>query len=190
MKRISILLLCLFTHQIWAQTDSKTYLLVLDIQNHFTSSIFPEEKERTSFIETVNSVIGNTDPANVVYVESLSMQLVLTLSGPKVIFPYDLHLDERLKKVNQNIIVKHRSNVFLEEDMIDFATRNSATGFVIIGLAADHCVLKSVLGGQKLGYNITVIPEAVAGTTPEDKQNALKEIRDAGISIIHIDEFL
>ncbi len=190
MKRISTLLLCLLTLQVWAQSDSKKYLLVLDIQNHFTSSIFPKDEERTSFIETINSVIANTNPANVIYVESISAQLSLTLKGPKVIFPYDLHLDERLRKVNRNFIVKNRPNVFSEEDMIDFATKNNATDFVIIGLAAEHCVLQSALGGQKRGYNITVIPEAVAGTTPEDKQKALKEIREMGISIVHIDEFL
>ncbi len=192
MKRTLTILLFLCTVQLQAQTGSEEnrYLLVLDIQNHFTSTIFPEEEKRAGFIKTINTVIENTNPEKVIYVESISAQLALSFSRPKVTFPFDLHLDNHLNIVNQNYIIKKHPDVFQEQEMLNLARNNNITEFVVIGLAAEHCVLESLLGGQKRGYKMTIIPEAVAGTTPEDKKEALEKIREAGISIVQIDDFL
>lgn len=61
----------------------------------------------------------------------------------------------------------------------------------IAGLATDFCVKWSALDGKKLGFNVTVIEDAVKGININDSVNkAWKEMAEAGIHKISSDKII
>lgn len=46
---------------------------------------------------------------------------------------------------------------------------------------AGHCVLKTLLGGHKLGYTMYIMPEAIMDKTPERKEKTLETLQKIGI---------
>lgn len=57
----------------------------------------------------------------------------------------------------------------------------------LCGLATDYCVKYSALDAQQLGFQTTLIEDACRGVNlnPDDSQNAITEMRSAGIRIVH-----
>jgi nicotinamidase/pyrazinamidase len=55
----------------------------------------------------------------------------------------------------------------------------------VAGLATDYCVKASVLDARKLGFDVTVIEDAVRGVEvePGDSEKALEAMREAGTEI-------
>ena len=55
----------------------------------------------------------------------------------------------------------------------------------VAGLATDYCVKNTVLDARRLGYDVTVIEDAVRGVdvTPGDSERALEEMERAGAAI-------
>jgi nicotinamidase/pyrazinamidase len=56
---------------------------------------------------------------------------------------------------------------------------------VTVGLATDYCVRATALDATNMGYETTVIPEAVAAVDlqPGDGDRALEELRQAGVRV-------
>ena len=187
MKHVTaVLFLLVFTINLFSQTNyNDKYLIVLDIQNNFTKEKM-NEKQSTKFLSKINSVIEKTNPKKVIYVETLTAALEIGLKGISVGFPDGLERDERLMLVNKNIFIKTRPNAFTSEKLMSFIKSENAEEFIVIGLAAEHCAMSTVLGGKELGYKMSVIPEAIVGTTPEDKQDALVRMKEEGIEMIFL----
>jgi nicotinamidase/pyrazinamidase len=59
----------------------------------------------------------------------------------------------------------------------------------VAGLATDYCVKNSVLDARELGFDVTVLEDAVRGVNVEagDSERALAEMRDAGAEISRSD---
>jgi nicotinamidase/pyrazinamidase len=57
---------------------------------------------------------------------------------------------------------------------------------VIVGLATDYCVKETALDGLRLGYDVTVVCDAVGAVEvePGDGARALAAIRDAGARLV------
>jgi len=49
---------------------------------------------------------------------------------------------------------------------------------------ADRCIYKTALGGQERGYEITIIPEGIVGSTPAKKDKAIIKLKAKGIKFI------
>jgi nicotinamidase-related amidase len=164
---------------------SGKYILVIDIQEIWTKQMMnPAESKR--LIENINSIIEKADADKVIYIESVVANLDLNLSGISVGFPDGLKLDDRLLLVNSNKIVKNKPNTFSTEQLRTFIINHRAEEFVVVGLAAEHCILATLLGGLELGYKMSVIPEAVAGKSEESKTKALNSAKVKGAEIISI----
>jgi nicotinamidase/pyrazinamidase len=60
-----------------------------------------------------------------------------------------------------------------------------ATAVVVVGLATDYCVKATALDGVALGFDVTVIREAVAAVEvePGDGERALDELAAAGVRL-------
>jgi nicotinamidase/pyrazinamidase len=56
---------------------------------------------------------------------------------------------------------------------------------VIGGLATDYCVKASALDAARLGFETTVVGEAIAAVNlePQDGERALAELAEAGVTI-------
>jgi nicotinamidase/pyrazinamidase len=56
---------------------------------------------------------------------------------------------------------------------------------VVVGLATDYCVKATAIDGAGLGFDTTVLPEAIRAVdlNPGDDERALQEMRTAGVEI-------
>ena len=56
---------------------------------------------------------------------------------------------------------------------------------VVVGLATDYCVKATALDALRLGFETTLLPDAIAAVdlTSGDGDRALEEMRDAGVAI-------
>jgi nicotinamidase/pyrazinamidase len=55
----------------------------------------------------------------------------------------------------------------------------------VVGLATVYCVKATALDAVRLGFDTTVLTDAIAAVdlAPGDGDNALEEMRDAGVAI-------
>ena len=60
------------------------------------------------------------------------------------------------------------------------------------GLATDYCVLATVLDGLKLGYEVVAITDSMRAVNvePEDGARALRQMSEAGASLVTSDDIL
>lgn len=57
---------------------------------------------------------------------------------------------------------------------------------IVLGLATDFCVKWTVLDGLKLGYNVTLVEDAVRGIDIDGSVDAaMKEMKEAGVKLTH-----
>jgi len=59
------------------------------------------------------------------------------------------------------------------------------SGVVVVGLATDYCVKATALDALRLGFETTVLADAIAAVDlePGDGDRALDEMRDAGVAM-------
>jgi nicotinamidase/pyrazinamidase len=65
-----------------------------------------------------------------------------------------------------------------------FATFSEPPELFVYGVATDYCVKAAALGLRARGYATTLITDAIAGITPEGSEAALREMTDAGVSMM------
>jgi nicotinamidase/pyrazinamidase len=76
-------------------------------------------------------------------------------------------------------------SAFQETRLEDLLRERGVDRLYVAGLATDYCVKSSVLDARRLGFDVTVIEDAVRGVNvqPRDSDTALEEMRDAGAEI-------
>ena len=76
-------------------------------------------------------------------------------------------------------------SAFQETRLEDLLRERGVDRLYVAGLATDYCVKSSVLDARRLGFDVTVIEDAVRGVNvqPRDSDTALEEMRDAGAKI-------
>jgi nicotinamidase-related amidase len=167
------------------------YIIVLDIQEEYTTNSMSLSASQ-ELMESVNYVIQKADPNKVIYIKSFHKILNVSFSKPVIFVSIDSsdiwNLDSRMEIVNTNIISKEESDVFKVKELTDMLEKNNARDIIVIGLMAEKCVSKSLLGGMELGYNMFTIPEAIAGKTENSKDRAIKKLMKAGVKQINIVE--
>ncbi|HPD95838.1 MAG: cysteine hydrolase [Bacteroidales bacterium] len=161
------------------------YLIVLDIQQHFTEGIIPNN-EAAQLISTINSIIATWDKSKIIYVKSVLTTLNISAKGFKIDTLPQLEFDKRLNVVNNNIVLKNKANAFKSTELTNLLKQNQVKDIVVVGLMAEHCVYQTLIGGKKLGYHMHVIPEAVAGKTTDSKMKIMSKLAKKGINTIHL----
>lgn len=162
------------------------YLIVLDMQQFPVSKNLPEPLTIDQ-IKPVNQVIEDSDPEKVIYVKSASMALSVSLKGISVDTVSIPDFDQRLKIVNSIHFVKTRGNAFKSRNLVDFLKRNEVREIVVVGLLAEQCVYKTILGGKKLGFDMYTVSEAIIGKTPESKEKTIQLLADKGVNFLTIE---
>ena len=158
---------------------------MLDIQEIYTKEVMTAD-DSNNLIDAVNKVIRLADSDKVIYIESIAAMLELSLTGLSVQFKPGLQLDDRLEIVNLNKFVKNEPSAFTSEQLERFIKERNAHDFVVVGLLAEHCVLETLLAGKNLGYDLYMIPGAIAGKSDESKTAALEKAREKGVKAIEI----
>ena len=80
-------------------------------------------------------------------------------------------------------------SAFQETPLGELLRERGVDRLYVAGLATDYCVKASVLDARRLGFDVTVIEDAVRGVEvqPGDSEKALEEMRDAGAEIANSD---
>lgn len=68
--------------------------------------------------------------------------------------------------------------------LADWLRSHSVTDVDVVGLAADHCVRATALDAVREGFSTAVFLGLTAGVARETTENALKELRRAGVELI------
>lgn len=61
---------------------------------------------------------------------------------------------------------------------------------VIGGIATDHCVRATALDAMKVGFEVVVVTDHCAGVAEDTTENALREMKNAGIMVVTEAEFI
>jgi nicotinamidase/pyrazinamidase len=72
----------------------------------------------------------------------------------------------------------------------DYLSQQGVTDIYIVGLATDYCVKFTALDARQLGFNTHLIQDACRGVNlkPTDVDQAITQMREAGVLIIHGDQ--
>lgn len=72
-------------------------------------------------------------------------------------------------------------NAFLEENFARAVRDTGREKIVVAGVSTEGCVLQTVLGGQREGYDMHVVVDASASVTPETHATAVERMVQAGV---------
>jgi nicotinamidase-related amidase len=187
---IGILIICisfnLFKNKAFAQ---ERYLIVLDIQE-FHKKNKQQDSTVKEMIQNVNSLINHFDTSQVIYVKATGKALSITLKGFSVDTLPAPPFDSNLTIVGSNVFAKIEGDAFTSSALIRFLESRKAKEIVLVGLMAEKCIYDTALGGKSRGYDMTIVPEGIVGTTPKKKETAINELKEKGIKFISITEIM
>jgi nicotinamidase/pyrazinamidase len=192
-----------------ASYDSRTALVVVDVQNDFAdphgslavaeaTGIIPEVNAQVALAEAGGALVVYTadrhPPSTPHFAQDGGAWPVHCVAGT---WGAELHRD----------LVVHGTVVAKGEDGGDgysaFSVRDPASGdttatamdallrgrgverLVVVGLATDYCVVETACDARMLGYAVEVVREAIAAVDlqPGDGERAITRMRDAGVEI-------
>jgi nicotinamidase-related amidase len=162
------------------------YLIVLDMQEFPITKNFKEPVTLIQ-INPINRIIENFDPDKVIYVKAASLALSVSLKGITLDTVSIPVFDKKLKVVNNTVFIKTKGDAFTSEGLTGFLKKHEARKIIVVGLMAEECIYKTILGGKKLGYEMYTFPEAVIGKTPDSKEKIIKALAGKGIKILTMD---
>ena len=189
--------------------DPSTALVVVDVQNDFADpngSLAVRDGDRT--VPVINREIGAaTDAgASVLYTQDWHPERTPHFATDGGVWPvhcgqgtWGAELHPELRVVGA--VVRKGSNG--EDGYSGFTMRDPVSGetrpteldgllsergverLVVVGLATDYCVKATALDGRSLGYETTVLRDAVRAVDlqPGDGARALDELSEAGVRL-------
>jgi len=186
--------------------DPQTALIVVDVQNDFAdASGSLSVPDGASIIAVINTEIAKARDAGalVVYTRDWHPASTPHFAKDGGIWPVHCVAGTWGAEFHPGLVVKGpeiRKGSNGEDGYSGFTMRDPETGteiptkldslmrdrnigrLVVVGLATDYCVKSTVLDGLRLGYDVTVLREAVRAVDLEegDGERALGEIEAAG----------
>ena len=70
------------------------------------------------------------------------------------------------------------------QNLADWLAERGVTKVDIVGLATDHCVRATALDAARSGFTTTVLLDLTAGVAQATTDKALRQLRDAGVSLV------
>ena len=68
--------------------------------------------------------------------------------------------------------------------LAEWLRAHDVTEVDVVGIATDHCVRATALDAAREGFSTRVLLDLTAGVAPETTQDALKQLRDAGVDLV------
>jgi nicotinamidase-related amidase len=187
---IGLIIICVSLNLIQNKAFAQErYLIVLDIQEFHKKNKLQDSTVK-EMIRNVNSLISHFDTAQVIYVKATGKALNISLKGFSVDTLPAPPFDSNLTIVGSNIFNKIEGDAFTSPELISFLESRNAKEIVLTGLMAEKCIYNTALGGKSRGYDMTIVSEAIVGTTPKKKETAINELKEKGIKFISITEII
>ena len=172
--------------------NDQTALLLLDFQLDFLDSKgrYPVAHDQVEpMITTANRLIAAAQSAGakIVYIGnefSPRDLLNLTRNSCAIKGSAGTHLDPRLKVVSEYYFPKDKNSAFTNPDLNAFLQKQHVTQLWIVGVFATACVRATALDGQRLGYQVGVVSDAVAAANDQGRRSALDAMAHKGVSIL------
>ena len=184
--------ICL-NYTICLSQNSKQYhdvfVIVLDIQQQSNTNK-QLDSSAIELTQTVNSLINNFVPENVIYIKNTKKLLSLSFKGILVDTIPVRDLDSNLIIVSNNIFTKYSGDAFTSSELNNFLESNNAKKIIIVGRIAEECLYQTAIGGKDKGYDIYIIPEAIIGKTEKKKEKAIKKMTKKEIKFLAIKEII
>lgn len=179
---LCFILICssLYSQQVY---KNEKYLMILDVQQYWTDNALTETAS-IEMLQSINALIGITNPQKIIYITSLPKVLTLSLRGIHVDTVSDGSFDSALLVVNNIVFEKSEGDAFSCPELLEYLTTNNIHEIIITGLLAEKCVFKSVKGGISKGYDIYVLPEALGSKSEKRKMKVIREIEKKGCNIL------
>ena len=112
---------------------------------------------------------------------------------PETVHPDSYHVEKRENALDgasgasQIILEKTKFSMFDNPNAVDLIKQLNPKRAIVYGVATDYCVKAAALGLVELGYETYVVKDAIAAVSSETCDEALEEMKIAGIKFITTD---
>jgi len=164
-------------------------LLVIDIQEGTTGSISVSEgyvRQSESLIKQVNRLVADAAEKGwmVIWVRSeVSNPLINILNSTLARGSKGAELDERLETSVGQVLVKKKSDSFLNTPLDEILKEEGIGQLMVAGLDAEHCVYSTIRAASNRGYKLTVFKETVITEDVSDLPNILDSYKEMGVEL-------
>ncbi len=170
------------------QFQNEKFVLVLDVQQCWTGKLLSAQAAG-DMLKSINSLIGKSDPAKVIYIKSIARVASLSFKGIKIDALPGQDFDTNLLIVNTSAFIKTEGDAFASNEILSFLNQNNAKEIIITGLLAERCVTKTALGGIERKYDIYIIPDAIGAQSEKSKTKTIRKLTKSGVKICEINVF-
>ena len=183
--------------------DPMTYpqkaLLVIDIQEDYTGSTarppFPY-KDADKLIGSVNKVIQKATEQNILMVyirqefEGIFGRLFSKIfsGGTAIKGRPGTEIDKRIDIKSAHLFTKPEANAFSNAGLGVFLEEQKVGSLYLTGLDAWYCVFSTAKAGKKLGYEVSIIKDAIALKAENKWVEILDKYKQAGIRVVRVEE--
>ena len=173
-------------------------LLVVDVQNDFCPGGALAVPEGDRVVPVINDLMADFDtvlaskdwhPEDSVHFDNWPKHCLKDTKGA------EFHPDLKIDKIDRVFLkgTKDRDDGYsafeaTNLDLADYLNKKGVDDIFISGLAIEYCVKETALAAAKKGFDVYVIKEAVAGIDEDDVKAAFKEMKEAGVQLISVDE--
>ena len=179
-------------------TNPQKALMLIDMQRDITEKdgkAVLNLEQTDKIIEAVNRVIINSPKLGllVIYIKNeFEKGLITSLAtkGALIEGSPGAEIDPKIKIINNNIFVKHIMDSFSNAELDKFLIKNKVNHIYFTGLDAKYCVEKTIIAAFNRGYKITVIRDAIASGSDEDRDDKVEAFAQMGAYVITVDELL
>lgn len=140
----------------------KQALLIIDIQNDYFKNGAMElvGSEEASLIARKLLDKFREENLPIIHIQHISTRAGATFFLPNT-FGAEIHENVRPKE-NEKIIIKNFPNSFRDTDLLEYLKSENISDLVVCGMMTHLCVDTTVRAAKDLGFDITLIADAVA----------------------------
>lgn len=166
----------------------KKALLVIDMQNVCVGKEHAEyfKYDNPQIIKAVNKAIDENKDNLVIYIKNVMKKNFINKLAPFKAYEgtKEVELVDELKKVSDNVFVKHEGNAFSNTELKAFLKKNSVDCIEVAGVDGGGCVGLTALGAVKEGYKVIVNQSAIGTMFDKNRDKYFEKLRSAGAEFI------
>ena len=87
-------------------------------------------------------------------------------------------------------VVKQRFSAFMFTELDLMLRRKGVTRLIVTGTQLPFCLRATLFDGLSLGYDMVLLTDASSSRAPEIHEANIRDIRDAGMTCLTVDEYL
>lgn len=152
-------------------------LILIDVQKGFLDESFWGKRNNPEFEENIFQLLNYFRKSNhkIIHVQHQSK---LTNSPLRPLQSGVEFMDCAIPEENEPIFIKSVNSAFIGTDLENYLHQQELKELVLAGLTTDHCVSTSTRMAANLGFDVTLIENAIATF---DREGLNKEIHSADL---------